>query len=111
MAVEPGRKIFSSLDGRTVVLVGAGERAELSARHLVNAGAGRILVANRTAETAERLAKEFQGEAVDIADLPKHLSQADIVICSTGAPDYLITREMARKALELRRSLPSFYID
>ena len=111
MAVELGRKIFGALDGRTVLLVGAGEMAELSARHLINAGATRILIANRTKETAERLANEFQGKAVDLSDLPKYLPEADIVICSTGAPDYLITYQIAKKALEKRRNRPSFYID
>ena len=111
MAVELGRKIFGALDGRTVLLVGAGEMAELSARHLINAGATRILIANRTKETAERLANEFQGQAVDLSDLPKYLPEADIVICSTGAPDYLITYQIAKKALEKRRNRPSFYID
>jgi glutamyl-tRNA reductase len=111
MAVELGRKIFGSLDGRTVLLVGAGEMAELSARHLVNAGAARVLVTNRTDETARKLAAEFGGEAVDYARLPSHLSRADIVICSTGAPDYVITQAVAREALAERRHAPSFFID
>src|SRR6266850_683781 len=65
MAVELGKKIFNSLQGCTVLVIGAGEMAELSARHLVNAGASRVLVANRTEEAARRLAAEFNGEAVD----------------------------------------------
>src|SRR5256714_15412399 len=85
--------------------------AELSARHLINSGATRILIANRTSETAERLANEFKGQAVKLSDLTSYMAEADIVICSTGAPDYLITYEMAKKALEKRRNRPSFYID
>jgi glutamyl-tRNA reductase len=111
MAVELGRKIFGSLKGRTVLLVGAGEMAELAARHLVNAGAARVMVANRTNETAHKLAREFGGEAVDYALLSRHLSEADIVICSTGAPDYVITPQLAREALERRRNRPAFLID
>ncbi|MGB9178720.1 MAG: glutamyl-tRNA reductase [Pyrinomonadaceae bacterium] len=111
MAVELGRKIFSSLKGRTVLLIGAGEMAELSARHLTGAGVSRVLVANRTHETAQRLANEFGGEAVDFSDLSQHLAEADIVICSTGAPDYIVTSEMAREALEKRRNRPAFFID
>src|SRR6266446_6024728 len=65
MAVELGKKIFSSLDGRTVLVIGAGEMAELSVRHLVNAGASRVLVANRTEAAAGRLEAEFNGEAVN----------------------------------------------
>lgn len=111
MAVELGRKIFGSLAGRTVMLIGAGEMAELSARHLVNAGVARVLIANRTNETAQTLAAEFGGEAIDFAQLPKSLAEADIVICSTGASDYVLTPAIAREALELRRNRPSFFID
>jgi glutamyl-tRNA reductase len=111
MAVELGRKIFGSLAGRTVLLVGAGEMAELSARHLVSAGASRVMVANRTDETARKLAAEFGGESVDYARLTSHLSEADIVICSTGASDYVITPLMAREAMDTRRNRPAFFID
>jgi glutamyl-tRNA reductase len=111
MAVELGRKVFGSLEGCTVLLVGAGEMAELSARHLVSAGASRVMVANRTDETARKLAAEFGGEAVDYARLTSHLSRADIVICSTGAPEYVITPAMAREAMGTRRNRPVFFID
>jgi glutamyl-tRNA reductase len=111
MAVELGRKVFGSLEGCSVLLVGAGEMAELSARHLVGAGASRVLVANRTDETARKLAAEFGGEAVDYARLTSHLSEADIIICSTGARDYVITPAMAREAMNKRRNRPAFFID
>jgi glutamyl-tRNA reductase len=111
MAVELGRKIFGNLKGRTVLLVGAGEMAELSARHLVSAGVARVLVTNRTGETAQKLAAQFNGEAVEFSRLPAHLAEADIVICSTGASEYLITPAMAREALEMRRNRPAFFID
>ena len=62
MAVELGKKIFDSLKGRTVLLIGAGEMAELSARHLVNAGVSRVMIANRTEETARQIADEFGGD-------------------------------------------------
>ncbi|HEX8136576.1 MAG TPA: glutamyl-tRNA reductase [Pyrinomonadaceae bacterium] len=111
MAVELGRKVFGSLKGCTVLLVGAGEMAELAARHLVGAGAARVMVTNRTHETAQKLAQEVGGEAVDYASLPGRLAEADIVICSTGAPDYIITPRLAREALEKRRNRPAFLID
>lgn len=111
VAVELSRKVFDSLEDCTVLLIGAGEMAELAARHLKGAGASRLLVTNRTLETAERLAEEFGGEAVPFASLSTRLSEADIVICSTGAPDYIISTEMARRALELRRNRPVFFID
>jgi glutamyl-tRNA reductase len=110
-AVELGRKVFGDLKGRTVLIVGAGEMAELSAKHLVNAGVARVLVANRTDSAAQKLASQFGGEAVDFARISSHLAEADIVICSTGASEYLITPAIAREALEKRRNRPAFFID
>jgi glutamyl-tRNA reductase len=111
MAVELGKKIFDSLNGRTVLLIGAGEMAELSARHLVNAGASRLLIANRNEMAARRLAEEFRGEAVDFNAMVSPLSEADFVICSTSAENYLIGEAMVRAALEKRRNRPACFID
>ncbi|HKO96350.1 MAG TPA: glutamyl-tRNA reductase [Pyrinomonadaceae bacterium] len=111
MAVELGKKIFSSLKGQTALLIGAGEMAELSARHLVNAGVTRVLLANRTEEPAQRLAAELGGEAVSLDRLPDHLVEADVVICSTAADHFVVTEEMVRKALTRRRNRPAFFID
>src|SRR5215213_9698703 len=110
-AVELGRKVFGSLKGRTVLVVGAGEMAELSAKHLVSAGVSRVLVTNRTESTAQQLAAEFGGEAVPFSRLAASLAEADIVICSTGAGEYIITPKIAREALEIRRNRPAFFID
>jgi glutamyl-tRNA reductase len=85
--------------------------AELAAQHLAGAGAARIFVTNRTFATAERLAATFSGEAIEFADFPVRLAEADVVICSTAASEYVITPEMARAALEERRNRPAFYID
>lgn len=111
MAVELGKKIFDSLKGRTVMLIGAGEMAELSAHHLVNAGASRVLIANRTAESAQRLAQDFNGVAVPFEQLVEFLSEADVVICSTGAPTYVVTPAMVRESIERRRNRPTCMID
>jgi len=111
MAVELGKKIFSSLEGCTVLVIGAGEMAELSVRHLVNAGVSRVMVANRTEESAKRLAAALDGEAGSFDRLPEYLASADIVICSTGATEYVLTAAMARTALERRRNRPAFFID
>src|ERR1043165_3056466 len=89
-AVELGRKIFGTLKGATVLLVGAGEMAELAAQHLAGAGASRMLVANRTYEKAQELAVKFGGEAVEMDALESYLAEADIVTCSPGARDFLI---------------------
>jgi glutamyl-tRNA reductase len=110
-AVELGRKIFGSLKGTTVLVIGAGEMAELAAQHLASAGASRILVTNRTTETAEQLANKIKGTALDFSSLPAHLAEADIVVCSTAAKEYVVTQEMAREALAARRQRPAFFID
>src|SRR5258705_6484450 len=111
MAVELGKKIFDSLKGRSVLLIGAGEMAELSARHLLNAGVSRVLIANRTEGASRRLADEFGGETVPFDQLADFLSEADVVICSTGSPTFVLTTEMTSKALERRRNRPSCFID
>jgi glutamyl-tRNA reductase len=110
-AVELGRKIFGSLEGATVLLVGAGEMAELAAEHLRGAGASRVLVTNRTFETAARLAARFGGEAVAFDALAAHLAEADIVICSTAAEGFVIYPDDARAAVAARRNRPAFFID
>jgi glutamyl-tRNA reductase len=85
--------------------------AELSARHLLNAGVSRILLANRTEERSNKLAAELGGEKIDFDKLPDFLAEADIVICSTAADYYVVTESMARDALSRRRNRPSFFID
>jgi glutamyl-tRNA reductase len=111
MAVELGKKIFNSLQGHTALLIGAGEMAELSARHLVGAGVSRVLLANRTEARAAILAAELGGEAINFDRLAEQLAEADIIICSTAADEYVITEQMVREALGKRRNRPSFFID
>jgi glutamyl-tRNA reductase len=111
MAVELGKKIFDSFEGRTALLIGAGEMAELAARHLVNAGVSNVLLANRSEEPALALARELGGTPVDFNRLAEHLRQADIVICSTAADRYIVTEQMVRDALAKRRNRPAFFID
>lgn len=111
MAVELGKKIFDTLKGRTALLIGAGEMAELSARHLLSAGIARVLLANRSGERANHLANELGAEAIQFERLSDYLAEADIVICSTAADKYVITEQMAREALTKRRNRPSFFID
>jgi glutamyl-tRNA reductase len=111
MAVELGKKIFESLKGRTVMLIGAGEMAELSAKHLVNAGVSRVLIANRTEESARQLAAEFGGDIVPFDQIDEFLPEADLVIASTGAPTFVLTETMMRKSLERRRNRPTCLID
>jgi glutamyl-tRNA reductase len=111
VAVELARKIFGSLQGRTVFLVGAGKMSELAARHLVQQGAGAILVTNRTLERARRMAETFQGQVIPFGELYEAASQADIVISSTGAPHPIFRREHGQEFLRRRRNRPMFFID
>ncbi len=111
VAVELARKIFDALDGTTVMLLGAGEMAELAAKHLITNGASKLLITNRTFEHAKNLASELNGEAVPFADLEKRLPEADIVLCSTGAAHYLINAAQISHALTARRNRPMFLID
>jgi glutamyl-tRNA reductase len=111
VAVELARKIFGSLEGRTVFLVGAGKMSELAARHLVQQGAGAILVSNRTVERARRMAEEFKGRVIPFEQLYDSVSEADIVISSTGAPHPIFRPEHGKAFLQRRRNRPMFFID
>jgi len=110
-AVELAKKIFGELGGRTVMLIGAGEMAELAARHLMGSGVGRVVVVNRTLERAISLASAFTGEAASLDELEDRLAGADIVISSTGAPGFVIDREMVHRVLKKRKNRPMFLID
>jgi glutamyl-tRNA reductase len=111
VAVELAKKIFGSLKGRVVYLVGAGKMGELAARHLLAHGAASLLVANRTLERAERLAEKFNGRALPFEQLYDTADQADIVISSTGAPHAIFRREHGEQFLHRRRNRPMFFID
>ncbi len=111
VAVELARKIFGSLQGRTVFLVGAGKMSELAARHLVQQGAGAILVTNRTLERARQLAEPFDGRVIPFDQLYEAATEADIVISSTGAPHPIFRREHGQQFMHRRRNRPMFFID
>jgi glutamyl-tRNA reductase len=110
-AVELAKKIFGVLEGKNVMLLGAGEMAELAAQHLLGNGVKNIMVANRTFERAEELAKEFNGDAIRFEHFPDALVMVDILICATGAPYYVVSREMVSRTLKERRNKPIFMID
>ena len=110
-AVELGRKIFGTLEGKTVLLIGAGEMAELSVEHLIRNKAGDIYVANRTFENGVALAKKFNGQALRFEEISDCLKFIDIIISSTGASDFVITREQVKGVLRARRNRPIFFID
>jgi glutamyl-tRNA reductase len=111
VAVDLAKKIFGSLQGRTVFLVGAGKMSELAARHLVQQGAGAILVSNRTQDRACRMAEQFHGRVIPYDQLQEAASEADIVISSTGAPHPIFRREHGQAFMQRRRNRPMFFID
>jgi glutamyl-tRNA reductase len=110
-AVELAKKIFGSLEHKTIFIIGAGKMSELAARHLLRGGAGAIYVTNRTYERAVQLASAFHGTAVAFDQIFEYLAKADIVISSTGAPGYIVDRELAARALAARRNRPMFFVD
>lgn len=110
-AVELGRKIFGGLDGKSVLLVGAGEMAELAARHLVEHGVLAVHVANRTFSRAEELARRLGGTALPFDELYAMMARVDIVIASTAAPLPIIRAADVERALHTRRARPLFFVD
>jgi glutamyl-tRNA reductase len=110
-AVELARKIFGSLEGKNVFLIGAGEMSELAAQHLLQAGAQAIFVANRTYARAQELAAHWNGHAIRYDELLDHVGQADIVISSTGAPVCIIRKEQVQRFMAERKNRPMFFID
>jgi glutamyl-tRNA reductase len=116
VAVDLARKIFGSLQGKTVLIVGAGKMSELAARHLIQQGASSILVTNRTFARAEKIAAEFSSsavhtEAIAFDALYDQADRADIVITSTGAPEKIFNRSHGQQFLHRRRNRPMFFID
>ncbi|GAL08873.1 glutamyl-tRNA reductase [Photobacterium aphoticum] len=105
------KQIFESLSEATVLLVGAGETIELVSRHLVEQGCNRLIVANRTKERAENLAREFGAEVISLPEIPEHLHRADIVISSTASPLPIIGKGMVEKAIKARRYQPMLLVD
>ncbi|MDX1709238.1 MAG: glutamyl-tRNA reductase, partial [Desulfobacterales bacterium] len=110
-AVELARKIFGVLADKTVMLIGAGEMAELAVEHLIRNRAVKVWVANRTFETGVELARHFNGQAIRFEEIPESLKTVDIIISSTGAPDYVIQRDQVKGVLRKRKNRPLFFID
>ena len=115
VAAELARKIFGSLSGKTVLLVGAGKMSDLTARHLIQQGATTLLVANRTEAKAQSIADALRTPAITTGVIPldqlhQQAHRADIVITSTGAGQ-VFTPESARAVLQRRKNRPVFFID
>jgi len=110
-AVELAKKIFGSIENKNVLLIGAGEMAELAAEHLVGQGVRKVVVVNRTLSRAMDLAKRFNGTAASLDELFSQLEQADIVISSTGAPNIILQKQDMKPIMWERRNEPIFFID
>ena len=110
-AVELAKRIFGSMSEHKVMLVGAGEMAELAATHLLQAGISKIFVANRTYERAVELAKKFSGEAVPLEKMFSCIGVADIIITSTGSIEPIIHAKDIETTIAKRKNAPLFFID
>jgi glutamyl-tRNA reductase len=110
-AVELAKKIFYGLEGRKVLLIGAGEMAELAAKHLMGQGIERLFVANRSFDRAMEVADQFNGKAILLEEMEHYLLEVDIVITSTGSKTYMVTHDQVRKSLRERKNRPLFFID
>jgi glutamyl-tRNA reductase len=110
-AVALAQRIFGDLKDNRVLIVGAGQMAELAARHIISQKVGGLCVVNRTFEKAEELARRFQGTAAPFERLLPELKTADVVICSTGSPEAILRHEDVADVMELRRGRPLFLID
>lgn len=111
VAVELATRIFGDLAGRQVLVVGAGKMGDLSARHLKAAGIGALHVVNRTLERARELAARLGGLPADWNQLDALLARVDIVLCSTGASEPVITRERVERVMRARKGRWLFFID
>ncbi|MDR4948771.1 glutamyl-tRNA reductase [Neobacillus cucumis] len=110
-AVELAKKIFGSLENKHVLIFGAGKMGELAAQNLHGNGVKKVTVINRTFEKATALASRFDGVARDIAELEKSLAEADILISSTGAKDFVISKELMANVEKKRKGKPLFMVD
>lgn len=110
-AVDLAEQVFGHLDHTTALIIGAGETGELTATHLRARGVRDILVTNRTFAAAREMERRMGGRAVPFEGLESHLAAADVVISSTSAPHYVVTRERVQRATRRRRGRPLFFID
>lgn len=110
-AVELAKKIFGSLDNKHVTILGAGKMGELAMENLYGNGVGKVTVVNRTYEKAVSLAEKFKGQAKSMKEMQCTLLETDILISSTGSPDYVIDYELMQFVERLRKGKPLFLVD
>jgi glutamyl-tRNA reductase len=110
-AAELAERVFEDLAGRRILLLGAGKTADLTAANLISRGVGEIVVANRSPDRAEALARRFGGRAVDLGQVEAELAAADVVVASTSSQGYVLSAVQAERAMKKRRGRPIFFID
>jgi glutamyl-tRNA reductase len=110
-AVEMAKKIFHTLDGKRVLLIGAGEMAELAAKHLMAQGVSSLSVANRTFDRAAEIARRFDARPIAFKEIGIQLLEVDIVVASTASPEFVIQYDQVKGSLRKRRNRPLFFID
>jgi len=110
-AVELAKKIFFEMKDKIILIIGAGEMAELAVTHMLKAGCSHLLVTNRTFSRAVSLAEKFNGSAVRFEYMANHLENADIIISSTGAKGFIVQPDMIHKCIKKRKRRPMFLID
>ena len=110
-AVRLAQQIFDDLNEQTALLIGAGETIELTARHLHQQGIARLIIANRTFDKAHTLAAQFDGYAIALSELPRHLAEADIVVSSTASQLPILGKGRVESAIKKRKHKPIFMVD
>ncbi|WP_313431466.1 glutamyl-tRNA reductase [Siminovitchia terrae] len=110
-AVELAKKVFGQMKDKHVLIIGAGKMSELAIKNLYSNGATKVTVVNRTLERAKNLADQFDGQAKSLSELQCAVMEADIVISSTGSPEYVLTKDMMVQVDKMRRGRPLFLVD
>lgn len=110
-AAELAERVFEELAGRRILLLGAGKVADLTAANLISRGVGEIVVANRSPERADALARRFGGRAVGLDAVEEELERADVVVASTSSQGVVLSAQQVERAMRRRRGLPVFFID
>ncbi|MCX7762732.1 MAG: glutamyl-tRNA reductase [Candidatus Kryptonium sp.] len=110
-AVELAEKIFADLSKKKGMLIGAGETAELTAKHLSSHGMSELYIANRTIERAQKLAEQFNGKVITLEEITDKLSEVDIVVSSVAVSDYILTFSQVKNAMSKRGNRPILIID
>jgi glutamyl-tRNA reductase len=110
-AAELAERVFGSLEGRRILILGAGKMSDLATVNLVSRGVESVFVANRSVERAERLASRFGGRAVGLDEVERELEHADVVVASTSARGFVLSAAQVERAMAKRRGRPIFFVD